>query len=179
MPLAVVHLTWTGKAESDPRWPSTSTYRSWQGFVERCLIPESQTFALDDSKPAVGFHAQQVVVTDEESYLLIGFADDHNDTHEYLRFQRAHEYDEQDIRLGMNDVYIEYMDQSRSAYGGIARIELHRDRLALALDRNTAAKLGVDGELEIIFGLDGERFNELRVGLTRVFQGHPCYIDAA
>lgn len=24
---AIVHLTWTGKAEADPRWPSTQTFR--------------------------------------------------------------------------------------------------------------------------------------------------------
>jgi hypothetical protein len=36
-PLAVVHLTWTGKAETDPLWPTTTLYLSWQDWIKRCL----------------------------------------------------------------------------------------------------------------------------------------------
>jgi hypothetical protein len=39
-PLAVVHLTWLGRMEADPRWPHTTLYQSWQDWVERCLLPD-------------------------------------------------------------------------------------------------------------------------------------------
>ena len=35
-PLAIVHLTWSGKMESDRRFPQTAVYRSWQEWYEDC-----------------------------------------------------------------------------------------------------------------------------------------------
>lgn len=41
-PLAVVHLTWTGRRESDPHWPSTTLYKDWQDWIQRCLLPDHE-----------------------------------------------------------------------------------------------------------------------------------------
>jgi hypothetical protein len=43
-PLAVVHLTWAGRKESDPRRPSTSLYKDWRDWVERCLLPDHEDY---------------------------------------------------------------------------------------------------------------------------------------
>jgi hypothetical protein len=37
-PLAVVHLTWTGNTEADPRWPTTAIYKDWQDWIDQCLL---------------------------------------------------------------------------------------------------------------------------------------------
>ncbi len=42
--LAVVHLTWMGKRERDPQWPSTTLYRAWQDWIERCLMSNHQAY---------------------------------------------------------------------------------------------------------------------------------------
>jgi hypothetical protein len=34
-PLAVVHLTWKGSVESDPIWPVTEFFDSWDDWVDR------------------------------------------------------------------------------------------------------------------------------------------------
>jgi hypothetical protein len=34
-PLAVVHLTWKGSTETDPRWPHTTLYLGWKDWIER------------------------------------------------------------------------------------------------------------------------------------------------
>jgi hypothetical protein len=39
-PLAVVHLTWASRTESDPQWPYTTLYNSWPDWIERRLLPE-------------------------------------------------------------------------------------------------------------------------------------------
>lgn len=39
-PLAVVHLTWTGRTESALKWPHTTLYESWRDWTERCLFPD-------------------------------------------------------------------------------------------------------------------------------------------
>ena len=39
-PLAVVHLTWTGRQERSSSWPQTTFYTSLQDWVERCMKPD-------------------------------------------------------------------------------------------------------------------------------------------
>jgi hypothetical protein len=43
--LAVVHLTWRGLVEPDPRWPSTTFYQGWQEWIDYCLIPEHAEYS--------------------------------------------------------------------------------------------------------------------------------------
>jgi hypothetical protein len=39
-PLAVVHLTWTGRRERKPEFPWTMLYHSVAEFVEQCMLPD-------------------------------------------------------------------------------------------------------------------------------------------
>jgi hypothetical protein len=39
-PLAVVHLTWSGRPERNTNWPQTTFYTSLQDWVERCMKPD-------------------------------------------------------------------------------------------------------------------------------------------
>ena len=66
----------------------------------------------------INFIANEIVyeVTEYNSY-LVGFADDKNEPKEYVIVERALEFDEQDIKLGMDSYYFEYSDQSNSGYG--------------------------------------------------------------
>lgn len=43
-PLAVVHLTWTGRPERSSTWPQTTFYASLQDWVERCMKPDHAEF---------------------------------------------------------------------------------------------------------------------------------------
>jgi hypothetical protein len=43
-PLAVVHLTWTGRPERNSNWPQTTFYTSLQDWVERCMKPDHAEF---------------------------------------------------------------------------------------------------------------------------------------
>lgn len=43
-PLAVVHLTWSGRRESSPQWPQTTFYSSVEDWVERCMRPDHLEF---------------------------------------------------------------------------------------------------------------------------------------
>jgi hypothetical protein len=44
LPLAVVHLTWTGRRKRDPNWPQTTCYTGWPDWVERCLLPDHEQY---------------------------------------------------------------------------------------------------------------------------------------
>ncbi len=41
---AVVHLTWSGREESDPRWPSCDIYADEADLMEHCIRPTHQEY---------------------------------------------------------------------------------------------------------------------------------------
>lgn len=127
----------------------------------------------------VKFHANCVSVNYEDDYLLVGFADDKFDTKEYLMLQRAYKFDEQDVRLGMDDVYIERNGQGWSTYGGILKFELDCDRVSVLLDENSSNKMSNERQIEVTFSLPPKRLRELRKGLAQVFEGRKCFVDNA
>jgi hypothetical protein len=43
MVLAVVHLTW--RKESDPRWPTTRFFASWEQWVRNEMLPAHQEYS--------------------------------------------------------------------------------------------------------------------------------------
>ena len=43
-PLAVVHLTWSGRPERTSNWPQTTFYTSLPDWVERCMKPDHAEF---------------------------------------------------------------------------------------------------------------------------------------
>jgi hypothetical protein len=45
--LAVVHLTWAGKTERDPRWPWTTLFSGWADWRERFLLPDHREYVSE------------------------------------------------------------------------------------------------------------------------------------
>ena len=39
-PLAVVHLSWTGRPERNADWPHTTFFDSLEDFIEKCMKPD-------------------------------------------------------------------------------------------------------------------------------------------
>ena len=70
-------------------------------------------------------------VTEYNSY-LVGFADDKNEPKEYVIVERALEFDEQDIKLGMDSYYFEYSDQSNSGYGLCDKVILRQNEIVFS-----------------------------------------------
>ena len=42
--LVIVHLTWIGKPDQYPDWPSTRFFDSWEDFQIREMIPENENW---------------------------------------------------------------------------------------------------------------------------------------
>lgn len=82
----------------------------------------------------INFIANDVVyeVTVDNSY-LIGFADNKNVPNEYVIIERALEFDEQDIKLGMDSYYFEYSDQSNSGYGLCSKVVLRQNEIVFSI----------------------------------------------
>ena len=50
--LAVVHLTFTGRPEREPRWPSVTFFSDLDHWVARGLMPDIARYEIDPSKKA-------------------------------------------------------------------------------------------------------------------------------
>ena len=81
----------------------------------------------------INFIANEIVyeVTEYNSY-LVGFAYDKNEPKEYVIVERALEFDEQDIKLGMDSYYFEYSDQSNSGYGLCDKVILRQNEIVFS-----------------------------------------------
>ena len=50
MPLAVVHLTYS--RETDPTWPATTLFKSWEQWVQEEMIPAHEDYIYPDNDSA-------------------------------------------------------------------------------------------------------------------------------
>lgn len=49
---AVVHLTFRGRREEDPQWPSVILYRDLEHWITRRMLPDAARFEIDQSNQA-------------------------------------------------------------------------------------------------------------------------------
>lgn len=126
----------------------------------------------------VRFTANTVVVDDsDDEFIVVGLADEKDGTYrDALQFQRSHEFDEQDVALGMDSVYAERNDQSQGGYGGIERVELHPNRVRVTVGGELSERMGTD-EFDIAFTLPPDEFVRLREGLRVVFAGFGSLVE--
>ena len=97
--------------------------------------------------------------------LIVGFYTEET----YLMIQQSlEEYDEQDIRSGMNTYHIERDDQSFGGYGGVERINLARNSIAVELDETGKANLECEG-MTVDFETDDENYQLLTEKLKYIF----------
>jgi hypothetical protein len=115
------------------------------------------------------FHAGFVSIEDKGEYLLIGLVDDEVAVGDYLTLQRAHEFDEQDLRLGMDKVYIERNEQGYSCYGGIESFELSSRAVRVRFDAQGSERMGGTRQMEVSFAAG--RYQDLRAALEQCFKG--------
>ena len=124
----------------------------------------------------IEFFATDVVVDDsDDSFLLVGFGS----AEESLHIQRAYEFDEQDVELGMDNVYLERGSQAYAAYGGVTAVHLTRTQLQVLLNEGAAAKLAGAG-FRISFNVAEIEFSRLRQSVITAFEnlGVSIEIDA-
>jgi hypothetical protein len=103
--------------------------------------------------------------------MLVGFADEQDGEYQdALHFQRSYVFDEQDVSLGMDHVYVERGIQAGSGYGGIESVDLYADRIRVVTSGRTAESMG-DTEFMIRFTATEDEFRRLQHGLRTVFDG--------
>ena len=123
--------------------------------------------------------AQHVLISKEEwGWLVIWTADQNLASEKYVMLQAKDEYSPEDVRLGMNDIYIECCGQGWSWYGHIESFVLSDKRIDVRLDRSAAQRMRNDGRFVATFSLGGEEQDKLRSTLRQVFHGRDYYAEA-
>ncbi len=115
------------------------------------------------------FIAQSVTWQLEEDFWLLGFADSQYETTKYFMLQRAFEFDEADVELGLNNYYFEINEQGWSGYGGIARFEVWSNRVRITFEPQKVLALGIESTLEIHFKLESDQCNAFKTFLENIF----------
>jgi hypothetical protein len=122
-------------------------------------------------------HAAVVSATIEEGYWQVSFADNRDDPTTYLICQNAFEYDGEDRRSGTDSHYVELNDQSLSAYGGVDRVFLQRDRMSFVFTPEVAELFGLPHGLCLAFELDDARYADLVSLSKKIFEGRMMLVD--
>lgn len=99
------------------------------------------------------FTASHVFNQDDGYMIMLGFANDEFEPSRFVLIQKAHEFDAQDIKLGMNKLHIQVEDQSRAQYGGITSFNIRGDSIVIELDDLAKSSLKIDGDIEIMLDL--------------------------
>lgn len=107
------------------------------------------------------FDATNISVQDDGYMVMVVFADDEHDPSKFVMLQKAHKYDDQDKRLGMDKIHIQLEDESRSAYGGINAIIISPDKIKISISEQTRARLLIDGDIEIRIVADKLEFGKI------------------
>ena len=71
-----------------------------------------------------------------ENYNMIGFSDNGDDPNQYVIIQKAIAFDPQDIELGMDSYYFEYIDQSNSGYDICRNASANKNSILFELKEN-------------------------------------------
>ncbi len=123
------------------------------------------------------FKAAYCESADEDDYSQVWLGTEQSETLDYLTFQRAHEFDEQDIRLGLDGVYVERNDQGFSGYRGMRNVVLFRDRLHIDFDERGTRFMGGIPAMDVVFEFSDEVFSTLRRELQKIFRGYDYFHD--
>ena len=116
------------------------------------------------------FHSACIVAaTTEEGFWQIAFADDAAHPSRYLLCQNAFEYDDHDRMNGMDSHYVELNDQMLSAYGGVSRATLWRDRIFIVFTQDVAALFGLPDGLGLRFELGEIEYAQLASLSKKIF----------
>lgn len=97
------------------------------------------------------FTASHIFEQGDGYMVILGFADDEFEPSQFVIIKKAHEYDEQDIKLGMDKLHIQVEDQSRAHYGGITAFDVTNNNLLVQLDDLAKSSLKLDADIEIMF----------------------------
>lgn len=114
------------------------------------------------------FDATHIFAQDDGYMVMIGFANDELEPTKFVILQKAHEYDDQDKKMGMDKIHIQVEDESRSKYGGIEAVDISEGMIRVLLSDDTKSALSIDGDIEASVSADHPAFDEVKSQLKKI-----------
>jgi hypothetical protein len=124
----------------------------------------------------IAFQATEAAFEADECAIVCGFAGtDADGAEHYLTFQRSPEGEAPGEDWG---VHLEFDDQINGQYERIRACRLSRDRLSVDLSQQLGSLAGVEG-FDLALAIDDSSFEQVRVGLPRIFREMPSVLLTA
>ncbi len=118
------------------------------------------------------FHATLLVAEVRDGTMTVGLAADPFDPQQAVLLQRDLVTHQQDTALGFDQVYIEFGDQVRSCYGGIAGVSLRDGRVEITLTEDGTRILGTH-HICVTFQPGLPEFDQLQAHMVQLFEPTP------
>ncbi|WKJ90894.1 Imm10 family immunity protein [Methylomonas montana] len=119
---------------------------------------------------AYSFCANFVFSSDDGDITMVAFSNDEFEPSQFVMLQQSNKYDDQDKKMGMDKIYIQVEDQSRSHYGGITKIVMMESLLVIGLEESAQARLQIEGSIEITMNTRQLEFSAALSQLERMAQ---------
>jgi hypothetical protein len=114
------------------------------------------------------FTAHSVYVGQEEGVLMVGLADEADQTRDYVLFQRTQEPGKQDLALGHDQIHWTLGNQAYSGYGGVEKVELSANRLEITFSSEAVDSVGVDRHVVVELAVTDTDLKSLTAGLQQL-----------
>lgn len=119
---------------------------------------------------STSFLATELAIIEEDGVLITTLASTSTMEDEfYIMLQHKDKYDEQDVKFGMDQPYIECCGQGWSWYGHILSFTLRPSGIDVQMDSEAADRMQNDGKIKVSFNLSSDQFHDLRPALQRTF----------
>lgn len=119
----------------------------------------------------MNFKAQCVTFENDGESHTVGFADNGADPQTYVILQRAVESTEEEVRFGLDQIYITIDDQLRSTYGGVLDISVSSDVVVIRVSSEAAKELKMDGDIIIDIDVAAPPMREVKESLEALAKG--------
>jgi hypothetical protein len=114
---------------------------------------------------------------EDDSFYMVGLADDADDPVDYIMIQRTLDPDPQDVELGLDQVYIELRDEDHSCYGGVKSVTLNPDSCVFSLTPEGVEDLGVGPVFTVRFDPANPKFELVKKYLALIYEGTELFTD--
>jgi len=119
----------------------------------------------------MNFEAQFVALENDGEAHTVGFSDSEFDPQTYIILQLDLEPTEQDVSLGLDEIYITIDDQLRSTYGGVLGMVIHSRSIVIELSPEAARDLKVDGDITIDVDVAVPPMKDIKANLEALANG--------
>lgn len=121
------------------------------------------------------FTAKSVVTENspEEESFIVGFMDAEKNPSEFILFQRAFEFDEQDEETGLAGHWFEYKDQAYGDYKACQKVTISKNHIKIQIAESSNNIFSAFSGFQVHFDISNETLDLMIETMKSIFQDNP------